>query len=164
MTATERELVTMWRGLPPADSERHDSSLSAAQSEQAGSVAVRVLIVEDEYFVAMDVETILSDAGCEVVGIATSADAAVAKARQSLPDLILMDIRLQGDRDGIDAATEITRDLKIPIVFVTANPDAVSGARAEHVRAIATVSKPFTREALLIALAAYRDLPQEPHC
>ena len=108
----------------------------------------------------MDVETILSDAGCEVIGIATSADEAVAKARQSLPDLILMDIRLQGDRDGIDAASEIVRDLKTPIVFVTANQDAVSDGRAQHARPIATVSKPFTRESLLIALAAYRDLPQ----
>jgi two-component system, response regulator PdtaR len=154
----------MWRSLLPANPERPDNSVAPAKSEHARRAAVRVLIVEDEYFVALDVETILSDAGCEVVGIATSADAAVAEARQSLPDLILMDIRLQGDRDGIDAASEIARDLKIPIVFVTANPDAISDARAQQVRAIATVSKPFTREALLIALAAYRDLPQEPHC
>jgi CheY-like chemotaxis protein len=154
----------MWRSLLPANPERPHNSVSPAENEHAGNAAVRVLIVEDEFFVAMDVETILSDAGCEVVGIATSADEAVAKARHSLPDLILMDIRLQGDRDGIDAASEITRDHKIPIVFVTANPDAVTDARAQHARPIATVSKPFTRESLLVALAIYRDLPQEPHC
>jgi CheY-like chemotaxis protein len=154
----------MWRSLLPANPETPDNSVSPSKSEHAGHAAVRVLIVEDEYFVAMDVETILSDAGCEVVGIGTSADEAVAKARQSLPDLILMDIRLQGDRDGIEAANEITRDLKIPIVFVTANPDAVSDARAQHARPIATVSKPFTRESLLAALAAYRDFSEEPHC
>jgi CheY-like chemotaxis protein len=160
----ERDLSTMWRSLPPTNPKGSDNPVSPSENEHVGHAAVRVLVAEDEYFVAMDVETILSDAGCEVVGIAISADEAVAKARQSLPDLILMDIRLQGDRDGIDAASEITRDLKIPIAFVTANPDAVSDARAQYARPIATVSKPFSRESLLIALAAYRDLPQEPHC
>ena len=164
MRAMERNLSTMWRSLPPANPKWSDNPVSPSESEHAGQAAVRVLIVEDEYFVAMDVETILSAAGCEVVGIATTADEAVAKARKSLPDLILMDIRLQGDRDGIDAASEIARDLKIPTVFVTANPDAASDARAQHARPIATVSKPFTRESLLVALAAFRDLPQEPHC
>jgi PleD family two-component response regulator len=117
MSATEHELSTMWRSLLLANHETPDNSLSPSKSEEAGHAAIRVLIVEDEYFVALHVETILSDTGCDVVGIATSADEAVAKARQSLPDLILMDIRLPGDRDGIDAASEITRALKIPIVF-----------------------------------------------
>jgi CheY-like chemotaxis protein len=151
------------RALPSTDSEvakvpGSDEHVRATQRP------IRVLVVEDELFVALDAEAILSEAGCEVVGIATDANEASAKARQHLPDLIFMDIRLQGDRDGIDAAIEISQDLRIPIVFVTANVDALSDARGQGIRPLAAVTKPFTRESLLAPLTLYRYLPRAPHC
>lgn len=60
----------------------------------------RVLVVEDEFFVALDLESILLEAGKEVVGIAAEADEAVVLARRERPDLVLMDIRLAGGSDG----------------------------------------------------------------
>jgi len=151
------------RALPSTDPEvpkvpGPDKHVRATQKP------IRVLVVEDELFVALDAEAILSQAGCEVVGIATDANEASAKARQHLPDLIFMDIRLRGDRDGIDAAIEISRDLHIPIVFVTANVDALSDARGQGVRPLAAVSKPFTRESLLVPLTLYRHRRRAPRC
>src|ERR1700733_14878246 len=90
----------------------------------------RLLIVEDEVFVAMDAEAILMGAGHEVIAMATSADAAVVKTADLLPDLVFMDIRLVGERDGIDAALEIKQRFGIPIIFVTANNDPGTHARA----------------------------------
>jgi two-component system, response regulator PdtaR len=115
--------------------------------------AIRVLVVEDEVFVAMDAEAILTAAGHNVVSTASSADEAVAKADQLAPDLVLMDIRLLGARDGIDAALEIQRRFSVPIVFVTANTDPVTHARAMQASPLAIVSKPFTKDSLLGAVA-----------
>src|SRR5262245_2460379 len=93
-------------GEPPQDARGHGE----------GSVprAIRILIVEDEVFVAMDAEAILTSAGYEIVATAASADDAVAKAGRLAPDLVLMDIRLNGARDGIDAALEFVHTFKLP--------------------------------------------------
>lgn len=113
---------------------------------------LRVLLVEDEVFVAMDAAAILSAAGHKVVGTAASADAAVTKADELEPDVVFMDIRLIGERDGIDAALEIKRRRDLPIVFVTANTDPLTHARAQQAQPLAVVSKPFTPESLLAAV------------
>ena len=115
---------------------------------------LRVLIVEDEAFVAMDAEAILQAAGHEVVGIALSADEAVALAAKRSPDLVLMDIRLRGTRDGIDAAIDIRRVSELPIIFVTANVDPTTHARAMQVSPLAVISKPFSSDSLLAAISA----------
>jgi two-component system, response regulator PdtaR len=113
---------------------------------------LRILIVEDEMLVAMDAEAILHAAGYEVVGIAASADAAVAKATELLPDLVLMDIRLNGPRDGIDAAADMAGPQGPQIIFVTANTDPATHARAMVLRPVAILAKPFTEETLLGAV------------
>jgi two-component system, response regulator PdtaR len=121
-------------------------------------VLLRVLIVEDEVFVAMDAEAILVDAGHEVVATAASADDAVAKAGQLLPDLVLMDIRLVGDRDGIEAALEIKTRFNVPIIFVTANNDPMTYARAKKAEPLSIVSKPFSPDSLLAAVALLKPM------
>lgn len=85
--------------------------------------AGRVLIVEDEWVLAALAEAVLEDAHCTVVGIATTADEAVMLAEAERPDLVLMDVRLRGSRDGIDAAREIRERFGIRSLFVTANSD-----------------------------------------
>lgn len=125
-------------------------------NERQGANAVqrgRVLIVEDEFFVAMDTEVGLTAAGFTVIGVAATADAAVALAETRSPDIVLMDIRLVGARDGIDAAAELRRRFGIPAVFATAHTDPATRQRAELAAApLGWVSKPYSRAEVSAAL------------
>jgi DNA-binding response OmpR family regulator len=97
----------------------------------------------------------LASAGFEVVGVATTAEEAVEIARAERPDLVLMDIRLAGVRDGIDAAAEIRSDLGIPSLFATAHSDAATRARGEGAAApIGWLTKPYAPTELAAAVAA----------
>jgi CheY-like chemotaxis protein len=80
----------------------------------------RVLIVEDEAIAARAAQYMLQSAGCEVAGIVDTGEAAVARAEEERPDMVLMDIRLKGSLDGIEAGRRIHASLNIPILFVTA--------------------------------------------
>src|ERR1700733_3678431 len=84
----------------------------------------RILVVEDEFLIASAVEVDLSDGGFEVVAVANTATDAVGLAREKRPDLVIMDIRLVGDRDGVDAALEIFRETGIRCIFATAHANA----------------------------------------
>jgi DNA-binding NarL/FixJ family response regulator len=137
----------------PGDDDAHSGPTSEESSEAA---AIKILLVEDEVFVAMDAEAILSAAGYEVVATAASADEAVAKAGRFAPDLVLMDIRLIGVRDGIDAAHDIGRLFGTPIIFVTANVDPATHMRAMQARPITIISKPFTPDSLLSAVRNFQ--------
>jgi len=102
----------------------------------------RVLITEDNWLVAAEWRAALEDAGYEVVGMAASADEAVELCREESPDLILMDIRLLGDRDGIEAAHEARSRYDIPSVFVSAHDDGEVRRRAAEARPLGWISKP----------------------
>jgi DNA-binding NarL/FixJ family response regulator len=112
----------------------------------------RVLIVEDEYLLALQSEMSLRDAGYEVIGIAVTALEAVELARSQRPDLVIMDVRLSGDRDGIDAAIEIHRKVGIRCVFATAHGDAETLRRAEAAAPIGWIAKPYTAEQLVASM------------
>jgi two-component system, response regulator PdtaR len=127
-----------------------------ARDQASATSAIKILLVEDEVFVAMDAEAILTAAGYEIVGNAVSGDEAVAKVASLAPDLVLMDIRLIGERDGIDAAHEIKRSFGTPIIFVTANTDPITQARAMQAQPVAIVPKPFTPDTLRAGVAAFR--------
>ena len=79
-----------------------------------------ILIVEDERVIAMDIKHSLLNLGYDVVGMAASGEDAITKAGESCPDLVLMDIMLQGEIDGIEAAAQIRRRYNIPMVYLTA--------------------------------------------
>lgn len=113
---------------------------------------MRILIVEDEVFVALDTEAIVTDAGYTVVGAVRTADAAVSAAQLLQPDVILMDIRLVGSRDGIDAALEIRRLSNLPIVFITAHDDSGTVAKAAQANPLAILRKPVLSAELLAVL------------
>ncbi|MFT4933928.1 MAG: CheY-like chemotaxis protein [Pseudoalteromonas distincta] len=102
----------------------------------------RVLITEDNWLVAAEWRAALEDAGYEVVGIAASADEALELCREASPDLILMDIRLLGDRDGIEAAQEARSLYEIPSVFVSAHDDSDVRRRAAEARPLGWITKP----------------------
>lgn len=81
---------------------------------------VQILVVEDEYILAINLQESLESLGYTVLGIADSAEEAIEKATESRPNLILMDIRLRGEMDGIQASEQIWRNLQIPIIYLTA--------------------------------------------
>ena len=109
----------------------------------------RILIVEDNHFVARQCERALTGAGCEVVGMVTTADDAVRVALERRPQLVLMDIYLPGKRDGIDAATEIFERCGIRSIFASAPADSTVKARAEVARPLAWLPKPFSDKKVL---------------
>ena len=114
----------------------------------------RILIVEDDYFVALELENRLLDAGFAVVGIAVTAEEAVAKAASHKPTLAIMDIRLAGARDGIDAAIELSETLGIPSIFATAHGDPHTRKRAELARPVGWLQKPYPSDALVAVVEA----------
>lgn len=118
----------------------------------------RVLIVEDERIIVLDLTDRLTRFGCEVIGSCASADEAVELARQELPDLILMDVMLSGDRDGIEAAAELKQELSIPVVFLTAFSDDSVLERAKQAEPYGFIIKPFKERELysVIELATYK--------
>src|SRR5204863_4512737 len=109
----------------------------------------RILIVEDNYFVAHQCETALREAGYEVVDVVETAEQALEIAMRRRPELVLMDIYLPGKRDGIDAAIEIFQRLGIRSVFASALADAAVKARAESAKPLAWLAKPFNDRKLV---------------
>ena len=102
-----------------------------------------ILIVEDEAVVALDLKMEVEALGYTVVGIADTAEQAIELARRHRPGLALMDIRLKGDRDGIDAATSLRDDPGTPVVFLTSFSDADTVQRAARTAPYGYLTKPF---------------------
>lgn len=126
-----------------------DESSGPASSNEAGA---RVLIVEDDYLVSAEMEAELSAAGYDVVGVAASADEAVRLAARERPHLVVMDIRLEGARDGIDAAIEIFDASGIRSLFASAYHDPETRRRAEPSAPLGWLAKPYTMTSLVAAV------------
>ncbi|MDQ6438317.1 response regulator [Mesorhizobium sp. LHD-90] len=117
----------------------------------------RILIVEDDYFIAMDVETALLEAGFLLAGIAISAEEGIEIAIARRPALAVMDIRLAGQRDGVDAALELYRDHGIRCIFATAHKDQEVSQRAMPARPLGWLQKPYTMTSLVDAVRKAMD-------
>lgn len=109
----------------------------------------RVVIAEDDFLIAMQAEQALSTAGLEVVGITISAEEVLDLARRERPTLVVMDIRLAGRRDGIEAARELLQQLNIRCIFATANDDFHMRERAKHFAPLGWLTKPYTMNSLI---------------
>jgi len=103
----------------------------------------KILVVDDEAIITMQLEERLSVMGYTVAGMAASGEDAVEKTRRIRPDLVLMDIVMPGKMNGIEAATIITRELDIPVVFVTAYADDAIIEKAKSARPYGYIVKPF---------------------
>ncbi len=112
----------------------------------------RILIVEDEWIIANDIKDSLVEMGYRVSGIASSADEALAAAASEGPDLVLMDIVLKGDRDGIDAAREIHERFDIPVIYLTAYVNEYLVEKAKDSEHFGYLVKPFRERELDIAI------------
>ncbi len=104
----------------------------------------RILIVDDESVILTELEEYLVSMGFDVVGRANSGEKAVESASNLLPDLIMMDIKMPGLMDGIDAAIKITEERKIPIIFLTAYADDELIKRAKQIGPFGYIIKPFS--------------------
>jgi PAS domain S-box-containing protein len=116
------------------------------------AVSPRVLVAEDEQLIVEEIQERLTRLGFHVVGMVDTGEEAIRTAHRELPELILMDIRLKGKMDGIEAAAEIRRDLNIPIIYLTAHSDTGTRRRAMETTPCGYVLKPFREEDLLVAM------------
>ena len=101
-----------------------------------------ILLVEDEAIVAMENKKNLVIAGFTVVCIVSSGSEAIQKAIETKPDLIVMDIKLKGEVDGVDAMMKIRQQLNAPVIFLTGNSDAKTRERIENVTNSSYLAKP----------------------
>jgi DNA-binding NarL/FixJ family response regulator len=107
-------------------------------------VPPRVLIVEDQYFVAVDCELQLRSVGIECVGLATTAREALEIAEREHPDFALMDIRLASVADGVEAAIVLYERMGIRCIFASAHADAATRRLAERAHPLGWLDKPYT--------------------
>lgn len=107
-----------------------------------------IMVVEDEGVVSIDIRNMLKKAGYNIAAVAFQGEEAVTKAEQSSPDLVLMDIGLKGEIDGIEAAKRIRDRLHIPVVFLTGFADEVTKAKAQEVNPSGFIIKPINEEEL----------------
>lgn len=108
-----------------------------------------ILIVEDDFLIAMQAEAALQEAGFDVTGIAISAEEALTMARERRPGLVIMDIHLAGRRDGVEAAGDLFLELGLRCVFATAHDDQLIRSRAEPFAPLGWLSKPYTMASLV---------------
>jgi len=108
----------------------------------------RALIVEDEILIAEELKDRLSRLGFSVIAAVDTADEGIAIATKERPDLVLMDIRLNGEKDGVQAAQEICQQVDVPIVYVTAYSDRLTVDRAKQTEHDGYILKPFHRREL----------------
>lgn len=112
-----------------------------------------------DFLIATQAEIALTAAGFAVTGVASTAEEAVQMAAPQPPALVVMYIRLAGNRDGIDAALELFRHMGIRCIFATAHDDAATRTRAEATHPLGWLPKPYTPTALIeMVRLALRDL------
>lgn len=134
------------------DTSEVQTLLDAAIREMEESVTGKVMVIEDEAIIAMDIVDIVSDVGHKVTGIARTRREAVELAARDKPDLILSDIQLADDSSGVDAVNDILKQFDdIPVIFITAFPERLlTGERPEPAFLI---TKPFAEEQVRSAVS-----------
>lgn len=136
-------------GLEAGEAE---ALVAAAYGEMEQAIAGRIMIIEDEAIIAMDLESLVSDIGHTVTGVARTRAMAVDLGKRERPDLILADIQLADNSSGIDAVQDLLRDLgDLPVIFITAFPERLlTGERPEPAFLI---SKPYTEAQVRTAVS-----------
>lgn len=133
-------------------------ALTSASSAEHEPILPTILVVEDETVIATDIERTLRRMGYRVLPPVASADEAIESVRNHRPDLILMDVRIQGDCDGIEAASRIRRLYNLPVVYLTAHGDNATLERAKITGPLGFLLKPFRARDLhaTVDMALYR--------
>ena len=118
----------------------------------------KILVVEDESIVARDIRNMLVGLGYEVTAVVPGAKAAVQKAQETDPDIVLMDVMLQGEITDVEAAEKIYTNFKIPVVYLTAYADSITVQQAKKTEPFGYIIKPFEERELqtTIEIALYK--------
>jgi CheY-like chemotaxis protein/DNA-directed RNA polymerase specialized sigma24 family protein len=125
--------------------------VAQAVREISTQPSTKVLIIEDEPIISLDLQSIVREMGHTVAAIATTRDEAVSAARRTEPGLVLADIKLADGSSGIDAVRQILSEVQVPIVFITAYPERLlTGERPEPTF---LVTKPFVSETVRVAVS-----------
>lgn len=132
------------------DEEAAQRSLAAAKAQIQRNTGARVLIIEDEAIIAMNIAAIVKASGHTVVATAARKDKAIALAREHQPNLVLADVQLQHGEDGIDAVREILRAIHVPVIFVTGYPERL--LTGNGIEPAFVIAKPFAPETLQTAI------------
>ncbi len=134
------------------NSSEAEELVSIAVDEMESSVRGKVMIIEDEAIIAMDIHSIVSEMGHEIIGIARTRNAAVEMGIKDKPDLILADIQLADKSSGIDAVNDLLKQFgQIPVIFITAFPERLlTGERPEPAFLI---SKPYSEDEVRAAVS-----------
>jgi CheY-like chemotaxis protein len=128
-----------------------ESALRQAREELQRVASVKVLVIEDEAVIALDVAKIVRSAGHQVVGIAATEKAAIDLAQKHSPHLVLCDIQLKGADNGIVAAREILKSMDVPVIFVTGFPERL--LTGTGVEPAFVITKPFDPDLLRAAIS-----------
>jgi two-component system, response regulator PdtaR len=152
-------IVAAWPGAWLSGAGRGQIGDSGADPDtrkerEDGAPRKALLIVEDDWLLALDNEAALLDAKFDVVGLAATAEEAVMLAAETRPDLVLMDVRLGGPSDGVEAAVTIRRQLDIPSLFLTAHSDRETRERSGPAGSLGWLVKPYTHRQLVDAINA----------
>jgi|GEM_PF-6112663 len=123
-------------------------------SDTAGCGLPSVMVVEDEWIVSMEIEAALEEGGHDCVGVAATAREALALAGSARPDLVLMDIRLKGNDDGVEVAKELHNRFGLRCLFISAHADGATKERAAGAEPLGWLPKPFSTPQLLQMIAA----------
>ena len=134
------------------DESEVETLLDTARQEMADAVSGRVMIIEDEAIIAMDLEALVAEMGHKITGVARTHGEAVDLAKAETPDLIMADIQLADNSSGIDAVNEILGELgDRPVIFITAFPERLlTGDRPEPAFLI---SKPYREDQVRSAVS-----------
>lgn len=123
-----------------------------ASASRGPAQAARLLVVEDDYLVGSQVAHALEDEGFVVAAVVTSAEEAVELADVEPIALAIMDVRLAGERDGVECALELFREHGIRCIFATAHNDMQTRARAEPARPLGWIQKPYPMASLIASV------------
>jgi CheY-like chemotaxis protein/DNA-directed RNA polymerase specialized sigma24 family protein len=151
LTAMEGFNISDTSRILEVDEEEVKQMVSQAVREISNQPSTKVLIIEDEPIISLDLQSIVREMGHTVAAIATTRDEAVRAARKTEPGLVLADIKLADGSSGIDAVRQILSEVQVPIVFITAYPERLlTGERPEPTF---LVTKPFVPETVRVAVS-----------
>ena len=137
---------------------------AGARTNERSDAPERILVVEDDFLVAMQMESALTEAGFEVAGVASTGEDAIALALSERPRLAVMDVRLAGKRDGIDTAVQLFAEQGIRCIFATAHHDEHARRRAAPAGPLGWLHKPYTMASLIdLVRSALAELTKTGH-
>jgi CheY-like chemotaxis protein/DNA-directed RNA polymerase specialized sigma24 family protein len=151
LTAMEGFSVVEAASILDVDTDEVKMLLEAADADINKATKAKILLIEDEAIIALDIASLVEELGHQVTSVSTTRAEAVAAADSESPDLVLADIQLADGSSGIDAAADILAKIQVPVVFITAFPERLLTGR--RVEPTFLITKPFQPDAVRAAIS-----------